>query len=69
VFKLIFGALVGAAVMWLYGDQIRQSLDETTRTARAKAADALNAASEGLQATKETLESGFAGTRRTGSTG
>jgi hypothetical protein len=66
VFRLIFGAFLGAAVMWLYGDQIRQSLDETTRTARGKAADALKTASEGLQATKESLESGFSGGRRTG---
>jgi hypothetical protein len=52
--------------MWLYGDQIRESLDEKTRTARGKAAEALKSASEGLQATKETLESGFTGSRRTG---
>jgi hypothetical protein len=65
---LVIGALMGGAVAYLYGDQLRGFLDDKTRTARTRAADTLQSAAEGLhsakETAKETFESGFGGRER-----
>ena len=66
--RFILGAIIGGAAVWLYGDQMRtylNYLDDKTRQARSKAADTLQAAAEGLQSAKGTLEGGI-GSRRAG---
>ena len=45
----VLGAIVGAAVVWLWGRQIEAYVEETTRGVRAKAA-------EGVRAVEETAE-------------
>ncbi len=60
----IFGALMGGAAVWFYRDQLREYLDEQTRSARTRAADTLQSASEGLQSAKETLEGGLGSKER-----
>lgn len=62
--SLIFGALIGGAAVWFYRDQMKAYLDDKTRSARTRAADTLQAASEGLQGSKETLEGGLGKERR-----
>lgn len=57
----ILGTMVGAAAVWFYGPQIREFLDDRTRTARSRAAHTLQAASEGLQTAKDRLEGGLTG--------
>jgi hypothetical protein len=67
VIRLILGAIIGGAAVWLYGDQMRTYLtylDDKTREARSKAADTLQAAAEGLQSAKTTVEGGLSGGRR-----
>lgn len=46
---LVLGAIVGAAVVWLWGRQIEAYVEEKTRGARTKAA-------EGVRAVEETAE-------------
>ena len=60
----IFGALIGGAAVWFYRDQLREYLDDKTRSVRTRAADTLQSASEGLQGAKETLEGGLGKERR-----
>jgi hypothetical protein len=60
----IFGALIGGATVWLYGDRLREYFDDKTQVARSRAADTLQSAAEGLQNAKETLEGGLAGKER-----
>jgi hypothetical protein len=62
--SFIFGALIGGAAVWFYRDQLREYLDEKTRTARTRAADTLQSASDSLQSAKETLEGGLGGKER-----
>ena len=62
--RLIFGALLGGAAVWFYRDQLKAYLDDKTRSARTRAADTLQAASENLQGSKETMEGGLGKERR-----
>jgi hypothetical protein len=48
----IIGVIAGGAAMWQYGDQIREFVDDKTKTVRHKAAD-------GLMAVAETVEGGL----------
>jgi hypothetical protein len=60
----LMGAVVGGAAVWFYGTQMRQYLDDKTRTARSRAADTLQAAAETLQSAKDTVEGGLGGKER-----
>jgi hypothetical protein len=62
--SFLMGVITGAAAVYLYGPQIREYVDEKTKAARSRAADTLQAASEGLQAAKETVEGGLGGQKR-----
>jgi hypothetical protein len=65
----MLGALIGAGAVWFYGPQIREFLNDQTQAARSRAAESLQAASEGLQSAKDRLEGGLTGgetVRRTG---
>ncbi len=68
--SFLFGAILGGAAVWFYGRELREFIDDRTRAARGRAADTLQAASQGLQAAKESLEGGLSGKegkeRRTG---
>ena len=60
----LMGIIMGGAAVYFYGPQIREFLDEKTKTARTRAADTLQAASEGLQSAKDTIEGGVSGQKR-----
>ncbi len=65
--SFLFGVILGGAAVWLYGRELRDFIDDRTRTARSRAADTLQAASEGLQSAKDSIEGGLSGKeRRTG---
>lgn len=55
----VLGALTGGAVVWFWGPEIRQFLNAQTRELRDATADRLQTAADGLQAAKETIETGF----------
>jgi hypothetical protein len=64
--SFILGALTGGAIVWFYGRDIRQFVDEKTSTVRTRAADTLQSAAQGLQSAKDRIEGGFSGERRSG---
>jgi len=43
---LIFGAIVGAAVVWLWGREMEEFVEDRTRGVRTKAAEAVRAVAE-----------------------
>lgn len=59
--SFLVGAIVGGAVVWLYGREIRQFIDDRTLTARTRAAETLKSAAEGVQSAKEKIEGGLIG--------
>lgn len=57
MFGFIFGLIAGGAAVWFYGPEIRRYVDSGTRGMRAKAADTLQKASQGLQTARDRMES------------
>ena len=43
---LVLGAIIGAAVMWLWGRQMQEYVEEKTRGMRTKAAEGVRTAEE-----------------------
>jgi hypothetical protein len=62
--SLLFGAIVGGVVVWIYGDRIREYIDDVTMNVRERAATRLEGAAEGLQGVADTVEKGLSGTVR-----
>jgi len=60
----VIGTIAGAAVMWLYGDQIRDYIDDMTMNMRERAAARLEGAAERLQTVADTVEDGLSGAAR-----
>jgi membrane protein YqaA with SNARE-associated domain len=58
---LVLGTLLGGAVVWLFGDDIRRTIDRRTQGVRTRAADTLAAAASGLETARERIESGLTG--------
>ncbi|OGL14186.1 MAG: hypothetical protein A3F92_11590 [Candidatus Rokubacteria bacterium RIFCSPLOWO2_12_FULL_71_22] len=54
--SFVAGAVVGGVLVWIYGREIREYVDEKTRGARTRAAERLGAAAESLVAAKERIE-------------
>ena len=59
--SFVVGAIAGAAVMWLYGEQIREYADEMTGDLRERTAGTLQGASERLQSVADTVQEGLSG--------
>lgn len=62
--SLLFGAIVGGAVVWIYGNRIREYIDDVTMNVRERAATRLEGAAERLQGVADTVEEGLSGTVR-----
>jgi hypothetical protein len=62
--SFVVGAIAGGAVMWLYGDRIRDYIDDLTLDVRERAAAGLEGAAERLQSVAETVEDGLSGQTR-----
>jgi hypothetical protein len=60
----LMGIIMGGAAVYFYGPQIREFLDDKSRTVRSRAADGLQSAAEGLQSAKESVEGGLGGQKR-----
>jgi len=54
--SFVAGMVVGGVLVWIYGREIREYVDDKTRGARTRAAETLGAAAEGLAAAKERIE-------------
>jgi len=66
--SFVLGAITGGTIVWFWGREIRQFVDEQTAGIRGAAAgklqtaaDSLHAAAGGLQTAKNTIESGLGG--------
>ena len=57
--SLLFGAIVGGAVVWIYGNRIREYIDDVTMNVRERAATRLEGAAERLQGVADTVEEGL----------
>jgi hypothetical protein len=55
----IIGAIAGGVAMWLYGDQIREYIDDMTYGVRERAAASLEGAADRLQGVAESVEGGL----------
>jgi hypothetical protein len=55
----IIGAIAGGMAMWLYGDQIREYVDDMTSGVRERAAAGLEGAADRLQSVAESVEGGL----------
>jgi hypothetical protein len=55
----IIGAIAGGLAVWLYGDQIRDYIDDMTSGVRERAAAGLEGAADRLQSVAESVEGGL----------
>jgi hypothetical protein len=55
----LIGAVAGGLAMWLYGDRIREYVDEMTSGVRERAAAKLESAADRLQSVAESVEGGL----------
>lgn len=55
----IIGAIAGGLAMWMYGDQIREYVDDMTSGVRERAAAGLEGAADRLQSVAESVEGGL----------
>jgi hypothetical protein len=62
--SFVIGTIAGAGVMWLYGDRIRDYIDDVTMNVRERAAAGLEGAAERLQTVADTVEDGLSGAAR-----
>ena len=59
--SFVLGAIAGGTIVWFWGREIRQFVDEQTAGIREAAAGKLQTAADSLQAAKNTIESGLGG--------
>jgi hypothetical protein len=64
--SFLAGTVTGAAVMWIWGGQIRQFIDDRTRDVRLSASSSLQGVAGSLQAVATTVEQGLSGGGRSG---
>jgi hypothetical protein len=59
--SFLAGAIAGGVVMWFWGDQVRNVIDEATSGARSRAADRLHGVADTLQSVADTVDEGLSG--------
>ena len=60
--SFLAGAIAGAAVMWVYGDRIRVTVDDATSGVRTRAAEQMHNVADTLQSVADTVDHGLTGT-------
>ena len=55
----LIGAIAGGVAMWLYGDRVREYVDEMTSGVRERTAAGLEGAADRLQSVAQTVEGGL----------
>jgi hypothetical protein len=60
--SFLFGTITGAAVMWFYGEQIREMIDDATSGVRTRAAEQMHHVADTLQSVADTVDQGLGGT-------
>jgi hypothetical protein len=59
--SFLLGAISGATVMWLWGDQIRDTIDDATLGVRTRASERLQGVADTLQSVADTVDQGLGG--------
>ena len=59
--SFIVGAITGAAVVWFYGEQIREAVDDATSNVRTRAAEQMHSVADTLQSVADTVDQGLSG--------
>lgn len=57
--SFLTGLIAGGVAVWMFGDQIRDYVDDVTSDLRGQAAAGLEGAAERLQSVAETVEDGL----------
>ena len=60
--SFLVGAIAGAAAMWFYGEQIRETVDGATSGVRTRAAEQMHNVADTLQSVADTVDQGLTGT-------
>src|SRR5262249_44375016 len=60
--SFILGAIAGGAVMWFYGEQIRETFDDATSNVRTRTAERMHNVADTLQSVADTVDQGLTGT-------
>ena len=56
--SLLVGAIIGGLAMWIYGERIREYIDDLTINIRERAAARLEGAANRLESAARTVEKG-----------
>lgn len=56
------GAIAGGVLMWFWGDQIRDAIDDATSGVRTRAAEQLQGVADTLQSVADTVDQGLSAT-------
>lgn len=59
--SFLAGAIAGGAAMWIWGDQIRNAIDQATSGVRTRAAEQLHGVADTLQSVADTVDQGLTG--------
>jgi hypothetical protein len=59
--SFLVGAIAGGAAMWIWGDRIRNAIDEATSGVRTRAAEQLHEVADTLQSVADTVDHGLTG--------
>jgi hypothetical protein len=62
--SFLTGVIAGSVAVWMFGDQIRDYVDDVTHDLRGQAAAGLEGAAERLQSVADTVEEGLAGSQQ-----
>ena len=59
--SFLAGAIAGGAAMWIWGDRIRDAIDQATSGVRTRAAEQLHGVADTLQSVADTVDQGLTG--------
>ena len=59
--SFLAGAIAGGAAMWIWGDRIRNTIDQATSGVRTRAAEQLHGVADTLQSVADTVDHGLTG--------
>ena len=59
--SFLAGVIVGGAAMWIWGDQLRNTIDDATSGVRTRAAEQLHGVADTLQSVADTVDQGLTG--------
>ena len=62
--SFLMGAIAGGVVMWFWGDQVRDAVDDATSGVRTRAAEQLQGVADTLQSVADTVDQGLSGAQQ-----